>query len=346
MAEYNPNNVSIPNGNYFGMPFTPEESDIVLISVPWDVTTSYRPGTSKGPDAMLDASLQLDMYDFHNPGGWKRGIGTLEIDYSILDTSRKLREEAEKVIIHLESGGTPEEEYARKKLRKINEASQHLNEWLYEESRRWMKAGKLVGVVGGDHSVPLGHIRAVADQEGEIGILHVDAHADLRKAYEGFVHSHASIMYNALELVSGVKKLVQVAVRDVCEDEMQRIASDGRIRCFTDHELTESRMNGTGWNEQCNTIVAELPDKVYVSLDIDGLSPENCPHTGTPVPGGLAFNDAVWLLGKIAPSGRRIVGSDLCEVAPGNNDDWDANMGARMLYKLCNLTLLTNPRPE
>lgn len=342
MGEYNPNELSIPNGNYFAFPFTPEESDIVLMSIPWDVTTSYRPGTSKGPDAILDASLQLDMYDFHNTAGWKRGIGTLEVDYSILDTSRRLREEAEKVIIHLESGGSPEEEYARKKIRRINEASQHLNASIYAESKRWIEAGKLVGLVGGDHSTPFGHIKAVAEHAGEIGILHIDAHADLREAYEGFEHSHASIMYNVLNEISQVKSLVQVAIRDVCENEIDRTQTDDRITCFTDHELTRNRFEGMAWKAQCERIIEKLPQKVYISFDIDGLSPDNCPNTGTPVPGGITFNEAVYLLGAVAESGRTIVGFDLCEVTPGDKNEWDANVGARMLYKLCNLTLLTN----
>ncbi|MBQ8335468.1 MAG: arginase family protein, partial [Tidjanibacter sp.] len=86
-----------------------------------------------------------------------------------------------------------------------------------------------------------------------------------------------------------------------------------------------------------------LPQKVYISFDIDGLAAENCPSTGTPVPGGLSFNQAVYLLDKVVRSGRKIVGFDLVEVAPANKDDeWDANVGARMLYKLCGLILKSN----
>ena len=337
---HNPNDYSIPNGNYFSLPFTPEESALVLLSVPWDVTTSYRPGAAKGPEAILEASPQLDLYDFHHPGGWKKGIGTLEFDSTILATSRKLREEAEKVIIHLESGGSIEEEYAAKKLTRINEASNRLNDFVYEEAKRWLGAGKKVGLIGGDHSTPFGLMRAVAEKEGEIGILQIDAHADLRKAYEGFEHSHASIMHNALGEIDQVKSLVQVAVRDLSEEEAGRIASDERICCFSNHILSENRFNGITWHTQCREIVGKLPAKVYISFDIDGLTPEYCPSTGTPVPGGITFDEAAHLLYCVIESGRQIVGFDLCEVVPNPANEWDANVGARVLFKLCNFALL------
>ena len=100
--------------------------------------------------------------------------------------------------------------------------------------------------------------------------------------------------------------------------------------------------NGENWDSVCNRIISHLPERVYISFDIDGLSPDNCPHTGTPVPGGLSFQQAVYLLEKIADSGRRIIGFDLCEVTPTEEDQWDANVGARMLYKMCNVTLKSN----
>ena len=99
-------------------------------------------------------------------------------------------------------------------------------------------------------------------------------------------------------------------------------------------------LGGGHWDDCCRRIVGELPRTVHVSFDIDGLSPELCPNTGTPVPGGLSFAEARHLLRVLAESGRRVVGFDLVEVAPGpRGDDWDANVGARLLYKLIGCAL-------
>ena len=239
----------------------------------------------------------------------------------------------------LEGGGSPESELMQRRLRRINEASAELNDYVYGEAKRWLDAGKKVGVVGGDHSVPLGLIRAVAGRYPGVGILHVDAHADLREAYEGFTYSHASIMYNALHEAPGVGALVQVGIRDFCDEELEVARADERVVQFTDYELAAAQFEGETWRTVCDRIVAALPRQVYVSFDIDGLSPDNCPHTGTPVPGGLSFREAVYLLAAVVESGREIVGFDLCEVGPLRDGEWDANVGARVLYKLCNLTL-------
>ena len=342
--DFDPNGVGQDNGNYFGMPFTPEESRLVLVSAPWDVTSSYGDGSRFAPDAIISASTQLDFYDPIYPGGWREGIATVGIDYSIQEKSTFLRPEAVKVIETLEHGGNLfDDMLIRRRTEKVNESSEKLNDKIYGEVRKWLSAGKLVGIVGGDHSVPFGAIRAVAEKEGSVGILHVDAHADLRDTYEGFVYSHASIMFNVVTRIPQVEKIVQVGVRDVSEVEMEfAAASEGKVEMIPDWRIAKERFSGASWDAQCGRIVSLLPEKVYVSFDIDGLSPDNCPHTGTPVPGGLSFNEAAWLLEKVVTSGRRIVGFDLCEVSPANDDQWDANVGARVLYKLCNATLKSN----
>jgi agmatinase len=192
----------------------------------------------------------------------------------------------------------------------------------------------MVGLLGGDHSTPLGFLRALSEKYERFGILQIDAHADLRKAYEGFTYSHASIMYNALKLPS-VSRLIQVGIRDFCEEEQDVInRSRGRISTFFDEDLKAWRYKGETWDALCNSIIKELPANVYISFDIDGLDPKLCPNTGTPVAGGLEFQEAIYLIKKVAQS-RKIIGFDLCEVAPGQND-WDANVGARLLYNLCN----------
>jgi agmatinase len=137
-----------------------------------------------------------------------------------------------------------------------------------------------------------------------------------------------------------------VAVRDYCNDEAQLMAPNPRIKAFTDSNLIEAAFGGKTWAAQCEEIITSLPDKVYISFDIDGLSPDNCPHTGTPVPGGLSYNQALFLLKQLMLSGKQIIGFDLCEVAVGGDEEWDANVGARLLYKLCCYTYITNLKKQ
>ncbi len=344
MAEllFYPDDVGVDTGTYFGMPYTPDEAQLVLISAPWDVTVSYGAGTAYGPDALIEASTQLDFYDPAAPDAWRKGIATADIDYSLQELSERLRHDAVRVIEHLEQGGSIDDDRVVRKIRRVNEGSNELNQNIFEEAQRWLEAGKLVGLVGGDHSTPYGLIRALATRHAHFGILHIDAHCDLREAYEGFTFSHASIMYNVLHDIPEVDRIVQVAVRDYSAAERRTANESGRVVQFDDHALMEARYNGRTWKEQCQAIVAELPEEVYVSFDIDGLDLCYCPHTGTPVPGGLQFNEALYLLQQVVESGRRIIGFDLVEVATSGEEKSDAVVGARILWRLCGQTLRSN----
>ena len=208
----------------------------------------------------------------------------------------------------------------------------------------WMDKGKLVALLGGDHSTPFGMMQALAEKYPAFGILQIDAHADLRIAYEGFTYSHASIMHNALTLPQ-VNRLVQVGIRDYCEEEVNVIkANNGRVVTFFDRDLKQQNYSGKTWAQQVDEIVSHLPEHVYISFDIDGLDPKLCPNTGTPVAGGFEFEQAAFLMEAVAKSGRKIIALDLNEVAPGETDEWDANVGARMLMRMCNLLASANNR--
>jgi len=330
-------------GKLFGLPFTPDTARLIILPVPWEVTVSYHKGTAQGPEAILKASRQLDFFMREIPDAWKLGVCMTEIPASLKETNDTLC-----VLVDQYRANQVSPELI---TQKVNEACNNLNIYIHSIASAFLAAGKIVGLVGGDHSTPLGLLRALAGKHERFGILQIDAHADLRKAYEGFQYSHGSIMHNALKSPA-VSKLVQVGVRDFCEAEYQLIQrASGRIRCFFDDDL-KSRLNtGTSWESICTDIIKELPQKVYVSFDIDGLDPRYCPHTGTPVPGGMEFYHAVDLLKAIATSGRTIVGFDLNEVAPAVNDDWDANVGARLLWELSCWTgvshgLLTHSRSK
>ncbi len=331
-STFDPNGSGI-KGNLFGLPFTPETASLVVVPVPWEVTVSYNAGASRAPQAILDASLQVDLFMKDIPNAWQLGLCMLPMPRSLEDESARLRELTMRYIDRTGSTEVPDDDPL---LRKINEACENLNIYVKSTVTRLMRDGKMVGLLGGDHSTPLGFLRALPEFYSRFGILQIDAHADLRKAYQGFTNSHASIMHNALK-IRAVNRLVQVGIRDLCEEEMQSIdRSRGRIVTFFDQDLKENAYNGVSWDEICANIINALPENVYISFDIDGLDPRFCPGTGTPVPGGLDFQQAQYLLKKLVAAGKRIIGFDLNEVAPGAQPDWDANVGARLLYQLAN----------
>jgi agmatinase len=339
MESFDPNGPGIP-GKLFGLPFTPANASLIIVPVPWEVTVSYKAGTANGPDAVRAASSQVDLFLRDIPDAWKLGVAMLPIPQTFLEENRKLREMAAQLIDRAERGERADPHDPL--LLKINEACESLNIYVKSTALKQMAEGRIVGLLGGDHSTPLGFLRALAEHYNHFGILHLDAHADLRKAYEGFTNSHASIMYNALR-IPAVNKLVQVGIRDLCAEEMDLIRNNtGRIATFFDDDLKAQLFQGTTWDNLCNQIVRELPQNVYISFDIDALDPKLCPSTGTPVPGGLQFEEAIYLLKKVARAGKKIIGFDLVEVAPSPHHDWDANVGARLLYQLSALTITTH----
>lgn len=321
-------------GKLFGLPHTPENARLIVLPMPWDVTVSYHTGTVNGPGAMLSASRQIDLFHREIPEAWRFGVSMDAIPADLPETNRNLR------ILADQCRRSPDP--AGPLLEKINEACGTLNIYVRKRAEEFISRGKIVGLVGGDHSTPLGLLRALAGKHDRFGILQIDAHADLRKAYEGFAYSHGSIMYNALKSPA-IGRLVQVGVRDLCQAEYAVIErGGGRVKTFYDDALKQQLSSGSTWESLSKTIVNALPEKVYISFDIDGLDARYCPNTGTPVPGGLDFHQAVDLIRSVAVSGRKIIGFDLCEVAPGPQGDWDANVGARILWQLSCWTGVSN----
>jgi agmatinase len=342
MTDFNPNDIGNINNNIFGLPTTEDSAKVIFIPVPWDVTVSYNPGTSKGPQAIFDASFQVDLFDPIKEDAWETGYAMCPVPSDIKEKNDRLKYHARDVIAHLSEGSqTSESDEMANSLNLVNTGCSELVSWIKAKSKEYVDKNKCVVVIGGDHSVPLGFIQTLAGKFKSFGILQIDAHADLRDAYEGFEFSHASIMFNALK-ISQVSKLVQVGIRDYCQDEYDLIEkSKGRIKTFFDRDIMNARYEGKSWKQQCTKIISELPDNVYISFDIDGLDPKLCPNTGTPVPGGLELNEVLYLFEQILISGKKIIGFDLCEVSPGD-DEWDANVGARILYRLANILAKSN----
>ncbi len=335
-GRFDPSATGLKNDRFIGLPFTEEEARIVILSLPWDVTTSYRAGTSASHANVLRASSQLDLEDPDVPQAWKMGLFLRPPHPDVIALNEEFRPKAEAYIDFLEQGGHPDTNAAlHQQLENINMACGNLHLAVQEASTRLLEAGKAVGLLGGEHSAPFGLIEALAKKHDSFGILQIDAHMDLREAYQGFAFSHASIFHNVLQ-IPHVSRLVQVGIRDWCEEEIEVAEKEGdRVQVFFDHQLRREQYAGRTWAQQVKQIIQALPQEVYISFDIDGLDPRYCPHTGTPVPGGLDFQEAVFLLAQVVESGRTIIGFDLCEVA--GEGEWDGNVGARLLYKLANL---------
>lgn len=335
MSSFDPNGVGIANGNIFGFPCKEDNADIVLVPVPWDATASYGKGTSQGPQAILEASTQLDFFHPELPKAYQTKVFMSAVSDEWLELNEHLSSESKKYLSYIEEFG---EQKAREKfgfvIEQINSAQNALCENLKERCLALLRSDKTPCVLGGEHSSPLGLLLALDEVYEEFGILQIDAHADLRQAYEGFEQSHASIMYNALNKLKHLIGLTQVGIRDLSQNEYDLAIKDPRIHTFFDWDIKKSQFQGKTWAEQVNTIIESLPQKVYISFDIDGLNPNLCPNTGTPVPGGFEMHEIVFLIFHLVNSGKQIIGFDLCEVAPGSNNDWDANVGARVLWHL------------
>jgi agmatinase len=351
---FDPNAAADPDAGIFGLACSFAESSVVLLPVPFDATTSYGGGASAGPDAVLAASMQVDLLDHHFGLIYERGIHLLEAPDWIIHASRTARALAEPIIAR---GGTDDSPASVAAIADVNAAGDRINAHTYNQFSALLAESKTPGLLGGDHSTPYGAIRACADhlaslaKQGDtqakqgLGILHIDAHFDLRKAFEGFRWSHASIMRNVLDDTPAalISRLVSVGIRDYCPEERDYARdSGGRVRTWFDADLSAALDDAQPFSALCARILADLPPCIYVSFDIDGLDPSLCPGTGTPVPGGLSFNRAAALLHAARKAGKRIIGFDLVEVCPAPSpadtpSEWDANVGARILYKLCGL---------
>ncbi len=344
LSQFDPNAASNPNNNIFGLPFTEEEARLVILPVPWEVTVSYNAGTARAADHIFKASMHVDLFDPETKDSWKQGFFMRAPDKKVLLKSDYLRKEAELYIDYICHGEVLEKNnFMCKSLRDINEGGGYLNKWVYEQSKQLLQRGKLVAILGGDHSVVLGYFKALAEQHGEFGVLQIDAHCDLRASYELFTYSHASVMYNALKEIPTLTHLVQLGARDYCQEEWEYIQNNkDRVIPYFDKDIKERQFEGETWKQITDEIVSKLPEKVLVSFDIDGLDPKLCPNTGTPVQGGFETEQIFYLLKKIVQSGRKFIGFDLVEIGVGDNNEWDANVGAHILWRLANLLVATN----
>ena len=261
-----------------------EDARFRVIPVPLERTVSYGAGTAKGPAAIIEASNELE-----------RLVGSAEPCADGIYTEAPIDCD----------GPLPE---VMERLAKRTEAA--------------VKAGRVPVTLGGEHSLSYGAVSGVARALGQpVGLVQIDAHADLRIAYQGEKHSHASVMHLLAE--DGVR-LAQFGVRALCQQEVDSRARNGVF--FADaEELVTGNIHAVDLPE-------DFPELVYVSFDVDGLDPSLMPATGTPVPGGLGYYQALHLV-EHALKGRRCVGFDVVELAPDGNTAWDFTT-AQIVYRL------------
>lgn len=338
-----PNAKATSKDGIYGLPFKESEANLVYIPVPWDVTTSYQAGTSKGPSAILAASEQIDFFDLDFVDAYLAGLFMKKESAKIKKLNTEGRKLAKK-IIDADDESMKKNKVLQKNLEKVNQICEDLNNEVYKETKALLDKNKISVIVGGDHATPFGAIKAYAEKYPKMGVLHFDAHSDTRNAYMGFVNSHASIMYNVMTKIPNVSKLVQVGIRDFCEQEYTFTRDNKKVEVYFDQVLARRKMSGESFQKIAREIISHLPEHIYISFDIDGLDPRFCPNTGTPVPGGLDYQEVMLIINELVASGKKLVGFDLVEVAPNpkdKNNEWDANVGMRLLYKMSSASLAT-----
>lgn len=335
LFKFNPDENFSKNNGIFGLPKDEKNAKILIIPVPWDVTTSYREGTAYAPEAILEASYQIDLFDTMVPDEWQKGIFYAPFEDWIMDLNSFERRKSKTIIDHRENSDEPLPERLKRAQEEVNNACLQMNSYVSAKVNKCLAFDKIPAVLGGEHSVSFSAIAETAKKYPGLGVLQFDAHADLRKNYLDFQFSHASVMRNVMENVPEVGKLVQVAVRDLCTDEANFAAASEKIETFYNTAMVHRMFEGETWKTITEEIIAALPQQVYISFDIDALKPSLCPHTGTPVPEGLTFEQTAYVLKKLVQSGRQIVGFDLVEVGPDHQNQWDETVGCRLLYQLC-----------
>ena len=279
---------NLPN-NFGALPSkysTYKNSDIVILPVPFDKTSSWIRGSAKGPGAIINASANMELYDIETGSEvYKRGI----------HTARKL----------------------------IPATSCDMVEKVSKRTTKLIHDGKFVVVLGGEHTVSLGSIKAHAEHYKNISILHLDAHSDMRNSYEGNKYSHACVMARAKEITPGI---VSAGIRSMDSSELKNI---DQKKIFYASDIRKSR-------DWVRKVVKKLSENVYISIDLDVFDPAIMPSTGTPEPGGLGWYEVMDLLDNVAKN-KNIVGFDVVELCPSKGSVAPDFLAAKLIYKLLSL---------
>jgi agmatinase len=289
-----PNKPALPEMNFGGaeVVYDYAGSGIIIVPVPYDATSTWMKGSDKGPDAIMEASVNLEFYDVETgTEAHKKGIHTID---PIIENN------------------SPEE----------------LVKAVYEKALHLLSDKKFPVIVGGNHTVSIGSIKAFSEKFENITILQLDAHSDLRPEYEGSRFNHACAMARAREYAP----LVQVGIRSMSAEERE-FADNERI--FYSHDLY--------YNKQLyRSAIDKLSENVYITIDLDVFDPSLMPSTGTPEPGGPDYFEIMHFLRDVARE-RNVLGFDVVELCPSPANKFPDFVAAKVIYQL--LSYIFNERP-
>jgi len=274
------------NKTYAGIPeeFSKlEQSKTVLIPVPYDGTSTWQKGADKGPEAFLKASENMELYDIETDfEAYKKGVYLAE---PILEDA------------------SPEA--------MVNE--------VYQVTKKYINKNKFVTLFGGEHSISIGSIRAFNECFDNLTVLHIDAHADLRKEYNGSPYNHACAVYEANQTTN----LVQVGIRSMDISE-KRVMNLDKVFFAHDMALNEYWMDD---------VIDQLSQNVFITFDLDAIDPSLLPSTGTPEPGGLFYYETLEFLKRVFNE-KNVVGFDMVELCPNENEKSSDFLAAKIYYKM------------
>ncbi|HEX77986.1 MAG TPA: agmatinase [Dehalococcoidia bacterium] len=259
---------------------------VAILPVPYDSTTDWRAGSREGPQAIITASEFIELYD------------------------PELDKEVYRVGIH-----------TLPSLKLVQSSPEAMAGRVYQACRWLLEQGKMVVMLGGEHSLTAGAVRAYKEKFPELSVLQLDAHADLRDSYEGTKYSHACVMRRVLELCP----IVPVGIRSLSLEESQFIRESGLAPFYASQWRQDPTLP--------ERVVAALTPHVYISLDLDVFDPSVMSAVGTPEPGGLLWHEVVPLL-RLVARGRRVVGFDIVELCPAEGPAACAYLAATLVYKL------------
>ena len=266
-------------------------SKIVLIPVPYDGTSTWQKGADKGPQAFLEASENMELYD--------------------IETDSEVYKEGVYLADAITENASPET----------------LVDAVHDITKKYINRNKFVTVFGGEHSISIGTIRAFNECFNNLTVLHIDAHADLRKEYEGSTCNHACAVYEA----NSTTNLVQVGIRSMDISEKRNMNPD---KVFFAHDMAVNE----DWMED---VIDQLTENVFITFDLDALDPSIMPSTGTPEPGGLFYYETLEFLKQVFEQ-KNVVGFDMVELCPNEMDKSSDFLAAKLFYKMLSYKFASN----